>query len=238
MHSSILPQIAAVIGEPLKIDEYTLKGIRGKFARVCILLDVRKPIQQDIWIDTKYGSFFQTVAYENISVLCFHCGRIGHREANCKLKNGDDNLKMKDADYAVEEKEEKDVLGPWVQVQKKKFVKKEVVKVNKQMENPFVVLDNPTFEKNMENRRESEARRDEGKNKEKGEEKLYNVQMVNNSKGREEKTSTTSDITVVKSVQGLDMEERMEIEILTKHMDLENITFVATKDKITEKGKS
>ncbi|WOL20089.1 hypothetical protein Cni_G28891 [Canna indica] len=56
---------ATTIGKPVKIDEYRLKGSRGKFAKVCVLLDVRKPVEQGVWIDTKEESFFQTIAYEN-----------------------------------------------------------------------------------------------------------------------------------------------------------------------------
>ncbi|WOL10598.1 hypothetical protein Cni_G19357 [Canna indica] len=34
LHENIIPQLVVVIGRPLKIDEYTLSGTRGKFVRV------------------------------------------------------------------------------------------------------------------------------------------------------------------------------------------------------------
>ncbi|WOL20094.1 hypothetical protein Cni_G28896 [Canna indica] len=71
------------MGRPIKIDEYTKLGARGKFARICILLDIMKPLEQGIWIDSKDDNFFQTVAYENIPNLCYVCGKVGHKENVC-----------------------------------------------------------------------------------------------------------------------------------------------------------
>ncbi|WOK97370.1 hypothetical protein Cni_G06078 [Canna indica] len=73
LDGNILPQIAAVVGRPLKIDNHTQSGDRGKFARVCVMLNIKKPLQQGFWIDSDSSSFFQSVAYENLLLICFSC---------------------------------------------------------------------------------------------------------------------------------------------------------------------
>ncbi|WOL08081.1 hypothetical protein Cni_G16833 [Canna indica] len=149
MHVEILPQIAAVIGKPVKMDEYTMARVRGKFARVCVLLDITKPIQQGVWIDTEKGNFFQTIAYENLPVLCFKCRKVGHKEDGCVVsRQEEENRKNKDKEEVNMETDKKEEeLGPWVQVQRKKRMPNKVnSKKEGFMKNTFMVLDNPTFE--------------------------------------------------------------------------------------------
>ncbi|WOL07609.1 hypothetical protein Cni_G16353 [Canna indica] len=50
MNQAILPQLATVVGKPLKIDDYTKYGDRGKFARICVLLNLKKTIEQGFWL--------------------------------------------------------------------------------------------------------------------------------------------------------------------------------------------
>ncbi|WOL01038.1 hypothetical protein Cni_G09751 [Canna indica] len=101
LNQKIFPQVAIVVGRPIKIDEYTLSGVRVRFVRVCILLDVRKPLEQDFWIESKGG------------------GRIAHNEANCKQLE-EKNLKCENKEGSKDEKEER-LLGPWVQVKKRRM---------------------------------------------------------------------------------------------------------------------
>ena len=63
----------------LRIDTFTATESRGKFARLCIQVNVDKPLITTVMI----GKLQQTVTYEGIYNLCFKCGRMGHRRAFC-----------------------------------------------------------------------------------------------------------------------------------------------------------
>ena len=78
-NSYILPQLAAKIGIVLKVDYHTLMGDKGKYARVCVQIDLNRPLIKTIYI----GSFKQTVVYEGINGVCFACGRVGHQKWSC-----------------------------------------------------------------------------------------------------------------------------------------------------------
>ena len=40
---------------------------------------MEKPILTRVWV----GNHWQEILYENLHILCFHCGRIGHQKAQC-----------------------------------------------------------------------------------------------------------------------------------------------------------
>ncbi|KAK7813679.1 hypothetical protein CFP56_026076 [Quercus suber] len=57
-------------------------GSRGSYDRLCIQVDLDKPLIDII----KIGSLKQRVMYKGISSLCFCCGRIGHKKDNCSYQ--------------------------------------------------------------------------------------------------------------------------------------------------------
>lgn len=61
------------------MDKHTASKARGRFARLCIQIDVTKPLVTTIRI----GKFEQPMCYEDIQKLCFNCGRMGHKRENC-----------------------------------------------------------------------------------------------------------------------------------------------------------
>ncbi|KAL7225627.1 hypothetical protein ACSBR1_020899 [Camellia fascicularis] len=81
-NEKILYHITKVIGVPLKIDINTTMEARGKYARVCIEMDLRKPLISHFSI----GKHTYGVEYEHLHSLCFSCGRIGHRREACNDK--------------------------------------------------------------------------------------------------------------------------------------------------------
>ncbi|WOL08310.1 hypothetical protein Cni_G17063 [Canna indica] len=93
MNQNILPQIVAALGRPIKIDDYTISGERGKFARICILFDI---------------------TYENVPNLCYTCGRICHKDVVCPvIKNYKEKGKELDSITKNDEKDvEERVFGP------------------------------------------------------------------------------------------------------------------------------
>ena len=74
-----LHQIGKSIGNVLRIDAHTATESRGKFARICVQIDINKPLVTAILI----GKFEQPVSYEGIQKLCFGCGRVGHQKNQC-----------------------------------------------------------------------------------------------------------------------------------------------------------
>ncbi|XP_075670361.1 uncharacterized protein LOC142640156 [Castanea sativa] len=74
-----LEQIGSTIGTVLKIDTHTAVEARGRYARLCVQLDVNKPFITSIQI----SEFEQFVNYEGIQRLCFSCGCLGHRKESC-----------------------------------------------------------------------------------------------------------------------------------------------------------
>ncbi|KAL7185376.1 hypothetical protein ACSBR2_027337 [Camellia fascicularis] len=69
--------IGAKLGTLLKIDVHTENGNKGRFARLCVQVDLSKPLIAKI----KIGTITQRVSYEGISLICFDCGKLGHKRA-------------------------------------------------------------------------------------------------------------------------------------------------------------
>ena len=78
-HAEALLQIGKAIGNVLRIDTHTASESKGRFARLCVQVDVEKPLVTAILI----GKHEQPVCYEGIHKMCFDCGRIGHRKEHC-----------------------------------------------------------------------------------------------------------------------------------------------------------
>ena len=75
----VLRKIGEAIGTVLRIDAYTANGARGRFARLCVQVNLDKPLIKTV----KIGRLAQIVLYEGLNSLCFECGRIGHRKETC-----------------------------------------------------------------------------------------------------------------------------------------------------------
>nr|POE69895.1 uncharacterized protein CFP56_38102 [Quercus suber] len=71
--------IGGVIGDVLRIDTFTTSETRGRFAQLCVQVDVGKPLATTIMI----GKLEQPISYEGLHKLCFGCGRMGHGKESC-----------------------------------------------------------------------------------------------------------------------------------------------------------
>lgn len=80
MHSSIIRNIAARIGRVLEVDSGPDGLCVGKYARVRVVLDIIKPIEQGVWILPEHMSeeICILLLYERLPNFCFLCGRLGH----------------------------------------------------------------------------------------------------------------------------------------------------------------
>jgi hypothetical protein len=88
---SLLLALATAVGSPVKVDMHTLDASRGKFARVCIEIDLDKPVVGKVW----FRDFWYHVEYEGLHLLCKSCGIYGHVARNCPTASARDEKKSK-----------------------------------------------------------------------------------------------------------------------------------------------
>lgn len=73
---AVLKEVGSVIGLVLRMDSFTVSGSRGSYARLCVQVDLEKPLINVV----RVGRLKQKVIYEGIGSLCFCCGRLGHKQ--------------------------------------------------------------------------------------------------------------------------------------------------------------
>lgn len=76
----LLRVISQAIGTVVKIDDHTSSGRRGRFARLAVCVDLRKPLVSKL----KISGHTQKVEYESLPVVCFNCGIFRHHTEICK----------------------------------------------------------------------------------------------------------------------------------------------------------
>ncbi|KAK4732147.1 hypothetical protein R3W88_025135 [Solanum pinnatisectum] len=79
---SILQKIGNEVGSVLKVDRVTKNTTRGRYARLCILAPLTKPLPTEVLI----GTHLQKIHYEPSTPLCTSCGRLGHLVHSCPRK--------------------------------------------------------------------------------------------------------------------------------------------------------
>lgn len=82
-----LMKIGEKVGTPIKVDDATSLTTRGRFARMCVEIDLTKPLLAKY----KLRRRIYKIEYEGIHLVCFQCGMYGHNADNCRSKNGDNN---------------------------------------------------------------------------------------------------------------------------------------------------
>lgn len=112
------------IGKTIKIDDTTLATARGRFARVCVEIDLDKPLVASYRIRGREGQF----QYEGLQDLCFSCGKHGHREVKCPLtqpknpagseKGPEVEMDTGETSRSAETSERRGAFGPWMVAQK------------------------------------------------------------------------------------------------------------------------
>ncbi|XP_019150527.1 PREDICTED: uncharacterized protein LOC109147321 [Ipomoea nil] len=74
-----LRKLGNKVGRTIKIDHVTSLVSRGHFARICVEVDITKPLISKF----KYNEKVRLVAYEGIHMVCFGCGVYGHSPDAC-----------------------------------------------------------------------------------------------------------------------------------------------------------
>lgn len=79
---SIPMAMAAAVGKPVKVDSNTLDVKRGRFVRVCVEVDLTKPVVGKVWM----RGFWYKVEYVGLHRICSSCGCYGHLGRDCTSK--------------------------------------------------------------------------------------------------------------------------------------------------------
>lgn len=78
-----LETVSSLFGKLLKIDDLTSSLSRSRFARICVEIDLAKPLKQGFWIGDDEHRVFVVVLYERLPTFCYKCGIVGHGTNNC-----------------------------------------------------------------------------------------------------------------------------------------------------------
>lgn len=68
-----------MLGITYKVDPITESQARDHFARICVEIDITKPLKSSLDVDDRSIR----VEYENLGLICFKCGRVGHSKDIC-----------------------------------------------------------------------------------------------------------------------------------------------------------
>src|ERR1044072_9006190 len=82
-NSKFLGRVGANLGKLLRIDRLTSIHSRGKFARICVEIDLNKKLVPSI----RVMGLVLNLEYEGLHQVCFHCGVYGHKKDYCPEKN-------------------------------------------------------------------------------------------------------------------------------------------------------
>lgn len=81
--SKVLTFIGNRIGRTVRVDQNTLYLERGKYARLCVEVDLTKPLLAMFELQGR----FYSIEYEGLHLLCLSCGRFGHYVEGCPIKS-------------------------------------------------------------------------------------------------------------------------------------------------------
>lgn len=84
----ILSTIGNRIGKTIKVDKTTSQVEMGKYARICVELELSKPLLTMFTIKEK----MYKIEYEGLHLLCLSYGRFGHYKEGCPNTNNIVNL--------------------------------------------------------------------------------------------------------------------------------------------------
>ncbi|KAK4279903.1 hypothetical protein QN277_011605 [Acacia crassicarpa] len=119
------------IGRTLKVDMNTLQDCqnaspkiqRGKFVRICVELNLQKKLVPKVIVA---GSIFN-VEYEGLTLICFECGRFGHKREKCPHQSSDSDLQNvhhnppppPPMSVNTSAKDSDEAFGPWMLVNRR-----------------------------------------------------------------------------------------------------------------------
>ncbi|KAL6556337.1 hypothetical protein OROGR_005625 [Orobanche gracilis] len=78
---SILFTLASSVGVPIKADVNTTQLHQGRYARMCVEIDLSQPVAMKVWFCNQWVR----VEYGGIHIICEHCGCYGHLGRHCEV---------------------------------------------------------------------------------------------------------------------------------------------------------
>ncbi|KAL0283421.1 UNVERIFIED_CONTAM: hypothetical protein Sradi_7230500 [Sesamum radiatum] len=78
--------VASMIGSPLQVDTLTLNKSKLSQARVCVEIDLLKPIIEEFDLLVNGVTIVQKVVFEQLPEYCSLCKHVGHKDVNCFSK--------------------------------------------------------------------------------------------------------------------------------------------------------
>ncbi|XP_054792525.1 uncharacterized protein LOC129298145 [Prosopis cineraria] len=78
----ILYVLGSQIDHVLKVETTTIKRKKGRFARLCVKLDLNATLRPIVLINRKE----KRIQYESIHLICLKCGRYKHDADNCPVR--------------------------------------------------------------------------------------------------------------------------------------------------------
>ncbi|MBA0609364.1 hypothetical protein Godav_021427, partial [Gossypium davidsonii] len=125
-HKSILEEVRATVGKVVRIDDRTMNASRGRFARMAVLIDLKKPLITRIRGNGK----IKVVEYESLHIVRFKCGIYAQTKDNCPRlvvdpKKSDGATASAGSSGTVptlakEDLAKKEAYGPWILVEPRK----------------------------------------------------------------------------------------------------------------------
>ncbi|CAI0462323.1 unnamed protein product [Linum tenue] len=110
-------KIGSLIGKAIRVDRATELGARGKFARVCVEVDLTRPLLGRY----KVEGIEYLIQYEGLENICTDYGQYGKSTLKCSCK--DPVVVVETVEEVPETQEEESSRGPnygdWMMVKKK-----------------------------------------------------------------------------------------------------------------------
>ncbi|CAN1169987.1 hypothetical protein LINPERHAP2_LOCUS28727 [Linum perenne] len=109
-------RIGNCIGKTVRLDLATSEGARGRYARVCVEIDISKSLLGKYMIDDR--TYF--VEYESLSNICFTCGFYGHKAECCpSVHHPEKQSGLPEAEERVQTSMPTGETGEWMTVQRR-----------------------------------------------------------------------------------------------------------------------
>ncbi|KAJ8433602.1 LOW QUALITY PROTEIN: hypothetical protein Cgig2_016532 [Carnegiea gigantea] len=116
----LLNKIGSKIGRVLRVEHTTETVEKGQYTRLSVEVDLTKPLLSKFQLNVRIWQ----IQYEGLCMVCFHCGKQGHKEDSCPMKPTENPVATEQAPNVNQEHqdqprlEENESYGSWMLVRK------------------------------------------------------------------------------------------------------------------------